>query len=124
HPLLANNDVKIGYVVADRPSPLYRDAIGDECLYVEEGRATIETTFGAPAVGPGDYAIIPTSVVHRIVPDGSVRLLTIEATGHIGPPKRYLSVRGQFLEHAPYCERDQRGPAAPVLVDDPHVEAH
>ena len=33
----------------------------------------------------------------------------IEATGHIGPPKRYLSVRGQFLEHSPYCERDLRG---------------
>jgi len=30
--LLANNDVRIGYVVADRPSPLYRNAIGDECL--------------------------------------------------------------------------------------------
>src|ERR1700753_3058430 len=33
HPLLANADVRIGYVVADRPSPLYRDAVGDECLY-------------------------------------------------------------------------------------------
>src|SRR3954463_16046139 len=26
-PLLANNDVRIGYVVADQPSPLYRDAV-------------------------------------------------------------------------------------------------
>jgi homogentisate 1,2-dioxygenase len=39
-PLLANNDVRIGYVIADRPSPLYRDAVGDECLYVEDGTAT------------------------------------------------------------------------------------
>ena len=45
-PLLANNDVRIGYVVADRPSPLYRDAVGDECLYVEAGSAAIETSFG------------------------------------------------------------------------------
>jgi homogentisate 1,2-dioxygenase len=123
-PLLANNDVRIGYVVADQPSPLYRDAIGDECLYVEEGSATVETTFGALTVGTGDYVIIPTSVVHRIVPDGPVRLLTIEATGHIGPPKRYLSVRGQFLEHSPYCERDQRAPSEPLQADGTDVEVY
>jgi homogentisate 1,2-dioxygenase len=109
--LLANDDVRLSYVVAERPSPLYRNAIGDECLYVEEGRALVESPFGALELGTGDYAIIPTSVIHRIVPEGVVRLLAIEATGHIGPPKRYLSVRGQFLEHSPYCERDLRGPS-------------
>jgi homogentisate 1,2-dioxygenase len=121
-PLLANEDVRIGYAVADRPSPLYRNAVGDECLYVEAGAATVQTSFGALTVGAGDYVIIPTSVVHRIVPDGQVRLLTMEATGHIGPPKRYLSVRGQFLEHSPYCERDIRGPGEPLLVDGEDVE--
>jgi homogentisate 1,2-dioxygenase len=121
-PLLANDDVRISYAVADRPSPLYRNAIGDECLYVEAGSATVESPFGALVLGAGDYAIIPTSVVHRIVPDGSVRLLTMEATGHIGPPKRYLSARGQFLEHAPYCERDIRGPSEPLRSDEENVE--
>jgi homogentisate 1,2-dioxygenase len=121
-PLLANGDVRIGYVVADRPSPLYRDAVGDECLYVESGSATIETSFGTLEVIQGDYVIIPTSVVHRIVPDTQVRMLTIEATGHIGPPKRYLSVRGQFLEHSPYCERDVRGPEDPGTADGTDVE--
>ena len=117
--LLANDDVRISYVVADRPSPLYRNAIGDECLYVEAGRARLESTFGHLELGEGDYAIVPTSVVHRIVPlDGPVRLLAIEATGHIGPPRRYLSVRGQFLEPSPYCERDLRAPDGPVPVDE------
>ncbi|SDY11029.1 homogentisate 1,2-dioxygenase [Micromonospora pattaloongensis] len=124
--LLANDDVRISYVVADRPSPLYRNAIGDECLYVESGTARVESPFGALDVSAGDYVIIPTSVIHRIVPTGPepLRVLTIEATGHIGPPKRYLSVRGQFLEHAPYCERDVRGPAEPLLVDDEDVEVY
>ncbi|MFF5295498.1 homogentisate 1,2-dioxygenase [Paractinoplanes globisporus] len=123
--LLANNDVRIGYVIADRPSPLYRNAVGDECLYVEEGTAIIESTFGRMEVGSGDYVIIPTSVVHRIVPHGRpVRMLTIEATGHIGPPRRYLSVRGQFLEHSPYCERDQRAPDDTLLVDETDVEVY
>ncbi len=124
--LLANDDCRISYAVADRPSPLYRNAIGDECVYIEAGRARVETTFGALDVGEGDYVIIPTSVIHRIVPVGGtpLRTLVIEATGHIGPPKRYLSVRGQLLEHAPYCERDQRGPAEPLLVDDTDVEVY
>jgi homogentisate 1,2-dioxygenase len=123
--LLANDDVRISYVVADRPSPLYRNAIGDECLYVESGTARVESTFGTLDVASGDYVLIPTSVIHRIVPTSDlVRLLTVEATGHIGPPKRYLSVRGQFLEHSPYCERDIRGPGAPLLVEDSDVEVY
>jgi homogentisate 1,2-dioxygenase len=123
--LLANDDCRISYVVADRPSPLYRNAIGDECLYVEQGSARLESTFGVLELTAGDYAIIPTSVIFRVVPtDGPVRLLVIEATGHIGPPKRYLSVRGQFLEHAPYCERDLRGPAGPLVVDGTAVEVY
>jgi len=64
-------------------------------------------------------------VIHRIVPRGGpVRMLTIEATGHIGPPKRYLSVRGQFLEHSPYCERDQRAPDSLFNVDETDVEVY
>jgi homogentisate 1,2-dioxygenase len=122
--LLANDDVRISYAVADRPSPLYRNAVGDECLYVESGTVRLESTFGSLDLDQGDYAIIPTSVVHRLVPTGPapVRLLAIEATGHIGPPKRYLSVRGQFLEHSPYCERDIRGPSAPMQADGSDVE--
>ncbi len=124
--LLANDDCRISYVLADRPSVLYRNAIGDECVYVESGSARVESTFGALDVATGDYVIIPTSVIHRIVPTGDrpLRTLVIEATGHIGPPKRYLSVRGQFLEHAPYCERDLRSPAEPLLVDGRDVEVY
>jgi len=121
--LLANDDVRISYVVADQPSPLYRNAIGDECLYVEAGSAEVETTFGALSISAGDYLIIPTSVIYRVVPSGGpVRILAIEATGHIGPPKRYLSAKGQFLEHAPYCERDLRGPTEPFTEDGEDVE--
>ncbi|MFG3557893.1 homogentisate 1,2-dioxygenase [Micromonospora sp. NPDC047557] len=122
--LLANDDVRIGYVLADRPSPLFRDATGDHCLYVEAGSLRVESPFGALDAVAGDYVIIPTSTIHRLVPTGDqpVRLLTVEAAGHIGPPKRYLSVRGQFLEHSPYCERDVRGPDAPLLVDGEEVE--
>jgi homogentisate 1,2-dioxygenase len=123
--LLANDDCRISYSLASTPSPLYRNAIGDECVYVEAGTARIESTFGPLEVGPGDYVIIPTSVIHRIVPvEAPLRTLVIEATGHIGPPKRYLSVRGQLLEHAPYCERDLRGPTEPMQVDESDVDVY
>jgi homogentisate 1,2-dioxygenase len=124
--LLANDDCRISYSVAEVASPLYRNAIGDECVYVESGTARIESTFGTLDVSTGDYAIIPTSVIHRIVPTGDtpLRTLTIEATGHIGPPRRYLSVRGQFLEHAPYCERDLRAPSEPLQVEGSDVEVY
>jgi len=119
--LLANADVRLGYVAATVPSPLYRNAVGDECVYVEAGAGTVETTFGALMVGAGDYVVIPTSTIHRWLPSGPdpLRLLTIEASGHIGPPKRYLSAKGQHLESSPYCERDLRGPTEPLLAADP-----
>jgi homogentisate 1,2-dioxygenase len=45
--LMGNPDVRLLYAVADRPSPLYRNAIGDELVYVESGTGTLETVFGA-----------------------------------------------------------------------------
>jgi homogentisate 1,2-dioxygenase len=122
--LLANDDVRISFAVADRPSPLYRNAVGDECVYVESGSATVETVFGALSVGAGDYVVLPTSTTHRWVPagDGPLRTLAVQAGGHIGAPRRYLSPRGQFLESSPYCERDLRGPSAPLQASGTDIE--
>src|SRR5215211_405064 len=113
--LFANADVSICFVAASAPSPLYRNAFGDELLYVQSGSGTVETIYGALPVSDGDYAVLPTSTTYRVLPDAELRLLVLEATGHIGPPRRYLAAKGQFLEHAPYCERDIRGPSAPLL---------
>ncbi|WP_405020035.1 homogentisate 1,2-dioxygenase [Kitasatospora sp. NBC_00070] len=119
--LLGNGDVRLSYVVAGAPSELYRNGLGDECVYVESGTAVLETVFGSLAVGEGDYVIIPRATTHRWVPgpDAPLRAYCIEANSHITPPKRYLSRFGQLLEHAPYCERDLRGPVGPLLVEDP-----
>ena len=124
--LMSNSDVRILYAVANQPSPLYRNAIGDELVYVESGSGRVETVLGAIEVSAGDYVVLPTSTTHRWVPDAAagepLRLLVNEATGHIGPPRRYLSPRGQFLEHAPYCERDLRAPSEPLLVEGEDVD--
>jgi homogentisate 1,2-dioxygenase len=119
--VLANDDVRLSYVAADEPSGLYRNAIGDELIYVESGQGVLDSVYGRLAVRQGDYVLVPTATTHRWVVSGEepLRALVIAASGHINPPARYLSVHGQFLEHSPYCERDLRGPTEPLLVDDP-----
>jgi homogentisate 1,2-dioxygenase len=122
--LAANSDVRVSYVAADAVSPLYRNAIGDELYYVESGSARCETVFGVLDVGAGDYLVLPTSTTHRWVPNGEdpLRLLIVESTGTVRAPKRYVSERGQFLEHSPYCERDLRAPTQPHIVEDENVD--
>ncbi|QXJ24036.1 homogentisate 1,2-dioxygenase [Actinomadura graeca] len=115
--LFGNEDVRVSFAVAREASGLYRDSVGAQVVYVQVGRARVETTYGALDAHEGDYVVIPTGTIHRWIPDGPVRALVIEAKGHIRPPRRYLSQFGQFLEHAPYSERDLRGPAEPLLAD-------
>src|SRR3954462_12214285 len=116
--VLGNADVRISYAVSSLPSPLYRNATGDECIYVERGTATVETVFGVLEVGPGDYVILPRATTHRWIPTGDepLRTYVIEANSPISPPNRYLSRYGQLLEHSPYSERDLRAPAEPLLA--------
>ena len=125
--VLGNGDVRISYAVSDTTSPYYRNAIGDECVYVESGSAVVETVFGALDARQGDFVLIPRTTVHRWVPQdvdgtGPLRTYAIEANSHIAPPKRYLSRYGQLLEHSPYCERDLHGPMEPLLAEGSEIE--
>lgn len=120
HLLLGNDDVRISFVAADRSGPLWRNAVGDELAYVQAGEGELESVFGRLVVRRGDYVVVPRSATHRwVVPGGGrLELLVVEARGHIRPPRRYLTPTGQFLEQAPYCERDVRGPEAPLVGPD------
>ena len=121
--VLGNNDVRIAYVVTGTDaSPLYRNAIGDECVFVESGTGVVETVFGVVPYRAGDYVVVPRATDHRWVPAEPSRLYAIEANSHIHPPKRYLSRFGQLLEHAPYCERDLHGPAETFQAEGTDVE--
>ncbi|WNF00199.1 homogentisate 1,2-dioxygenase [Streptomyces luomodiensis] len=124
--LLGNADVRISYVVAGTASPFYRDGIGDECVYVEAGSATVETVFGTLTARPGDYVLLPRATTHRWLPQGDqpLRLYCVEANSHISPARRYLSRNGQLLEHAPYCERDLHGPNGPLLATGTDVDVY
>lgn len=117
--LMGNATVTINWVDATVTSELYRNAAGDELVYLQSGRAVLESVFGRLEVGEGDYIVIPASTTHRwVVAEGTrVEALVLEAAGHVGLPERYLTVTGQLREGAPFCERDLRGPTEPLVVD-------
>jgi homogentisate 1,2-dioxygenase len=122
--LVANDSVRISYAVPEQASPLFRNARGDELVFVEAGSAVLESPYGPLAVRQGDYVVVPMGCVHRWVPTPreEVRMCIIEAIGHVRLPARYLSPRGQLLETAPYHERDLRGPTELVAVDEGETE--
>ncbi len=120
--LLGNDDVELGFVVAETTSALYRDATGDEIVYVHEGEAVLESVFGRLSVTAGDYVVIPASTTHRWVVDTRAELYIISARGHVRVPDRYVNAHGQLLEGAPFSERDQRPPEPePLLADGEEV---
>ncbi len=120
-PLMLNADVCISVARPTIPMPYwYRFARGDEVIFIHEGSGVLESQYGIISYEAGDYVVIPSGVVWRLVPDRGVeqRMLVVEAYGHVEPPQRYLNQRGQFLEHAPYCERDIRPPERLITYDE------
>ena len=121
-PLLANADLRISVVRPVEPMDYwYRYAHGDELIFVHEGEGVLESQFGSLRYRPHDYLVIPTGVLWRLLPDagGDQRMLVVEsAGGHIEPPARYRNRHGQFVEGAPYGERDIRPPDALETHDE------
>ncbi|MCH2135825.1 MAG: homogentisate 1,2-dioxygenase [Phycisphaerales bacterium] len=126
--LLGNADVEMSLCVPAEPMDYhFKNGQGDECLFIHFGSGTLFTSMGTLTFGPKDYIIIPKGVIYRMEfndapPEGPAnRFICFETcnTSHILPPPRYLSKKtAQFLEHAPYCERDLRLPQLPLTYDE------
>jgi homogentisate 1,2-dioxygenase len=135
--LLGNADVVIGHAYATEPSPLYRNAIGDELVYVQSGRGVLESVFGPMAVGTGDYVVIPTSPRTGGCPSGAqLRLAHDRGQRPRAAAEAYLTPFGQFTEFAPLLRtrppraaraavrrghRRRRAGAQPRRADPVHV---
>ena len=117
--VLGNSDVRLSYVVADSPSPLYSNGLGDELVFIEAGGGVLESLFGRLEVRQGDNVVVPRVTIHRWLPDadqGPFRAWCVEASGHIRPPDKHRSKYGQFLEGSPLTERVLRVPEGPLLA--------
>jgi len=114
-PLLGNDDVVISIAEATEPMEwFYRNATGDELLFIHSGDGVVETVFGDVAYREHDYVLIPCGTTYRFQPSKPTRMLVHESSGAFAIPKKYRNPFGQLEEHAPYYERDFR---PPVLTD-------
>ena len=113
-PILFNQDVALSFVQPEREDDFfYRNAQGDELIFVAEGKGTLASQMGELPFRTGDYLVIPRGVLHRYRFDpGTIRMLVLESTGELRTPPHYRSEHGQLLEISPYCERDIRAPAS------------
>jgi len=120
-PLLVNADCKIS-VAAPRKSMtdyFFKNADADEVVFIHKGEGTLKTMYGKLPFGYGDYVVIPRGTIYQFeFKDADNRLLIVESTGPITPPKRYRNKFGQLMEHAPYCERDIRKPVDLETYDE------
>ena len=126
--LFGNADCEMSVCAPAEPMNYhYKNAIGDECIFVHFGSGTVHTLLGTLKFREKDYIVIPKGVTYRMIFDPvqpgatSPKFIVIETVNgsHILPPKRYLSKEtAQFLEHAPYCERDLRVPELPLTFDE------
>lgn len=111
--LLANADCAIAICAPAQRSMdyFYKNAEGDEVIFVHDGEGVLYSPFGKLTFRKGDYVVIPRTVIYRLeFSAGPIRLLIIESASPIETVRRYRNDLGQLLEHSPYCERDIRPP--------------
>jgi homogentisate 1,2-dioxygenase len=111
-PLLFNSEVAISFARPHHDDAFfYRNAQGDEIIFVSDGAGILESAFGMLPFHKGDYLIIPRGILHRYHwRPGAIDCLIVESAGAVRTPARYRNEFGQLLEHSPYSERDIRRP--------------
>ncbi len=96
---LGNQDVKLSVSRRSRPMPFYyRNADGDELLFVHRGAGTIETDFGPLRFEKGDYLVIPRAVTYRLLPETEDNFfLIVQSRSEFNQPEK-----GLIGQHALY----------------------
>ena len=112
---LGNRDVKL--YVSRRAAPMpfyYRNADGDELMFVHRGEGTIETDFGPMRFERGDYIVVPRAVTYRVVPDTADNFfLIVESRGEFDQPDK-----GLLGQHALYDPAAISTPEPAPQLDD------
>lgn len=116
--ILGNEDLTLSVAdVERRMEYFYRNAGGDELLFIHEGSGVLESPFGEIAYRAHDYLLVPCGTIYRLQPESPTRLVVHESRGHITIPKKFRNEFGQLVEHAPFYERDFRSPALSSAID-------
>lgn len=106
---LHNDDLRLDFGYLQKEMHYYfRNADGDELLFVHGGSGRFECDFGVLTYECGDYLVVPRGTVYRLLPDDPTQLLIIEAEGEFRQPER-----GILGSHALYD---------PVVIKVPELE--
>ncbi|MCB9038579.1 MAG: homogentisate 1,2-dioxygenase [Lewinellaceae bacterium] len=120
-PVLVNDDCKV-ILAAPRHSMteyFFKNADADEVIFIHKGSGRMKTMYGNVEFEYGDYVVVPRGTIYQMEFDGEDnRLFIVESYSPITTPKRYRNEYGQLMEHAPFCERDIRKPAALETHDE------
>jgi homogentisate 1,2-dioxygenase len=111
--LLMNNDCSLAICspTQRKMDYFYKNAEGDEVIFIHDGKGQLISPFGKLDITAGDYVVIPRAVIYKLeFEEGPLRLLVIESASPVETVKRYRNQLGQLLEHSPYCERDIKPP--------------
>jgi homogentisate 1,2-dioxygenase len=110
--VLGNQDVKLYISRRTAPMPFYyRNADGDELIFVHRGAGIIETDFGPLSFEKGDYIVMPRAVTYRVVPETTDNFfLVIQSHSEFNPPEK-----GLLGQHALYD---------PAVVTTPEPDPH
>jgi len=88
---LYNADVTLSMARLTAPMPyFFRNADGDEILFVHRGAGRLETDFGPLTYGKGDYLVVPRGTVYRLAPVEPSSFLVIESADEVELPDRGL----------------------------------
>ncbi len=112
---LGNDDITLFVSRRSAPMPFYfRNADGDELVFVHRGMGTLETDFGPLPFEPGDYLVIPRAVTYRVVPETKDNFfLIVESRTEFNPPEK-----GMIGQHALYDPGAVITPEPAPLLDD------
>ncbi|MCL4402874.1 MAG: homogentisate 1,2-dioxygenase [Acidobacteria bacterium] len=96
---LGNQDVTLYVSRRSEPMPFYyRNADGDELVFVHRGAGIVETDFGPLPFEPGDYLVIPRAVTQRVLPETRDNFfLIVQSRAEFEPPEK-----GLIGQHALY----------------------
>ena len=98
-PFLYNNDVVLSLALVDQAMDYsFRNADGDEVLFVHRGGGEIETDFGPLTYEKGDYLVIPRGTVYRLAPEQETALLIIESAHEVTLPDKGILGRHALFD--------------------------
>src|SRR5688500_3236029 len=89
--LFYNADVAVSVARPDREDDFfYRNAEGDELVFVSHGEGVLESPQGELPYRSGDYLVIPRGILHRhrLAPGGPRQFLIIETADSVRTPAR------------------------------------